>query len=247
MASYISPGDLEKRLLATPWIHDAQASSPVDLVAALVALADVESAYRVDAAGDGGASLGLWQINSKVHQVDPGRMADVGYQIDAVEAIWHQANESVLRCLQVLQTRGAVEHQSPDSPDPAMRIKRPVGDVITWYSIAWQYGPGDLHQPNKVFGLENWIAETFDTSAAGFAAYRRDAGHPVLSGFYSRQDRYLQTYTTYSNHDRPDWWTDVVVKTGKDVAALPSNPKVLGWVAVILAGVGLWLSSRRRS
>jgi hypothetical protein len=267
MATYIKAKDLEVALIRSPVVAELQRDSTVSVPAMLMALADVESSYQLDAAGDGGMSLGLWQVNSKVWSIDRSRIGDVNYQLEAVRPVFEQANASVQKALDILRNRGLAGETAAHLGGI---IKRPTAaqEQPLWYSIIWQYGAGSLTASPPVYGFINWIAETFDTGTEGFAAYRKAHGRKLEATYYTRQKRAQSTYAYYLDPQyvanaaggvpniggqdadqagRADFMQDVVQKTGADLAELPG--KIAPYLPLVLIGVGLgvaaWSTARR--
>lgn len=269
MATFIKQKELEVALISSAVVRELQADSVVSVPAMLMALADVESSYQLDAKGDGGASFGLWQINSKVWTFDAERLTDVGYQIEAVRPVFEQANAAVQKALGIIHARCGTLDPSKTGADRCSneKIKRgePEKEMPLWYSIIWQYGAGSLTATPRPYGFLNWIAETFDTTTEGFAAYRKQHGRNLEGTYFKRQKTVQATYSYYLDPQyvagsgnilgdhadeagRADFYEDVVKKTGSDLANLPR--KALPWVPVALVllglGVAAWSTARRQ-
>lgn len=247
MASFVKASQLESALNLSPIVRALQQNATVDVVAMLMALADVESSYQLDAAGDGGSSFGLWQINSKVWTFDPTRIGSLDYQLSAMQPVFEQANDAVQKALAVLRQRqdasGGLDTTSWQTREASAVAKRPPPSIEQplWYSIVWQFGAGSFAQ---------FIAATKDTSAEGFSAYRKSIGKPVPATFYKRQTRMLETYDLYKVPDRASFWNDVVVKSGSDLLELPGKVvKEIPWGTIAFGAalaLALWSTARRQ-
>ena len=117
----------------------------------LTALASVESGYRLDALGDGGKSIGLWQVHTPSWPGAPGAAwkESLEAQIQYVRQVIENANTHV-----AWATRVRMERRKLGKPDEAMQSG--------WYNVVWQYGPANL---------QAWLNEASDHSPLGFAGY----------------------------------------------------------------------------
>lgn len=203
----------------------------MDVPATMAALAWAESHGKTDAVGDGGTSWGLWQINSKVWDVDEWILKDVKAQVAAARIILIDALDAVAWAVALRGSRRALLEQ-PDLP-------RQIDEVTAaqWVNIVWQYGATQFR---------DWIERSNDHTPDGFKAYKKEVKKPVHWGFNSRQARFATDYMRADGviKKNPSFWKDVVVQTGKDLADMLAGkkdpPKPPPWAILALVVAGLY-------
>jgi len=208
----------------------------MDLGAAMAALAIVESAGKLQAKGDSGNSLGLWQINSLVWPdlVRGNFLGSINNQAYAAGIVLDHALNDIA---------WAIKQRSVNAPILAEPQKPEYLTEETgawWLSLVWQYGAGTFRA---------WIVEWGDHTWNGFKAWRKTKGksvhwaynrrHYVFEGQYAIADNYLKK--------NPSFWKDVVIQSTVDLAQLPG--KILeeyrappAWVYLALVVGGLYLA-----
>lgn len=197
--------------------------------AILTAIAGWESnGYNSDAVGDGGDSLGLWQINVPTWASELGGPTrarelaggDDAQQLQAMTPAW---------CGAVSRMRFARGRGWP--------LQGPLAAVHA--SIIWQYGGPEYAR---------WVAAVPPASnpAASFRQFRANADRPVLGEYTQRQNAIVSTYLELMGEAPalPDkgpletagdfWWEQLTEKGPK----VPGGGNWLGWAVLAL---GAWL------
>jgi len=215
--------------LGGSWFGNSQllpgAIMPVNVT--MAALAEVESDGHLNAKGDGGKSLGLWQINTDVwgRFIGPGFLLSIEDQVEVSRRLLGFALEDVQWA--ILQ-RSLVD---PLLPAPALPERLTALDAAIWISIIWQYGATQFR---------DWIAESSDHTAAGFKQWRKDRGTPVHWSWPGRLSNFKRYYAKADGYDLeiPSFFFDVVGKTGTDIVDIvggerglltPEQEEAWGW------------------